>query len=140
MFTSACVSNPNSVFPLTFLNYNVCGLLSKLDNGQFVNFISKYDFVSLTETFVTNEFESNLFKDHCVFSSKARKISHQGRNSGGVVVVVKKCYSAHVERVDVTTENTVVLKISKELLGTAKDVMFISMYIQYLLMILVFGN
>ena len=43
--------------------------------------------------------------------------------------MVKNYISIHVQRVDVEIENTVVLKITKELLGTSKDVMLTSMYL-----------
>ena len=43
--------------------------------------------------------------------------------------MVKRCFSIHAQRVDGEIEITVILKITKELLGTSKDVMLISMYL-----------
>ena len=40
---------------LRYLTYNVSGLLSKLDNAAFVNYITSLDFVCLTETYIGNE-------------------------------------------------------------------------------------
>ena len=43
--------NENKSF-VTFLNCNVIGLLQKLENNDFINFLTSYDFLCLTETFV----------------------------------------------------------------------------------------
>lgn len=115
---------------LRFLNYNVGGLLVKFDNAEFMSFITSHDFVCLTEThFCGDVLDSNYLKDFSVFIANAKKLSHHGRLSGGVVVLVKNTFVSYVERVAVDVENTVVLRLSKELFGTSKDVMFISSYI-----------
>ena len=49
--------------------------------------------------------------------------------SGGVIVLVKNTFSSFVKRVEVDVENTVVLRVSKELFGTSKYVIFVSSYI-----------
>ena len=66
------------------LSYNIAGLLPKLDNVAFVNYIPSFDLVCLTETYVASEFQSNLFKDFGVFVAKAKKLSYHGRYSGGL--------------------------------------------------------
>ncbi|KAK7501566.1 hypothetical protein BaRGS_00006997, partial [Batillaria attramentaria] len=35
--------------PLSFLNWNVDGLLSKLEDGEFVDYVASFDFVCLVE-------------------------------------------------------------------------------------------
>ena len=57
----------NCKMSLRFLSYIIAGLLPKLDNIAFVNYITSFDVVCLTETNVASEFESNLFKDFGVF-------------------------------------------------------------------------
>ena len=52
---------------LRILSYNIAGLLPKLDNVAFLNYITSFYLVRLTETYVASEFESNLFKDLGVF-------------------------------------------------------------------------
>ena len=61
---------------LRFLSYNIAGLLPKLDNVAFVNYITSFDLVCLTEAYVASKFESNLFKDFGVFVAKAKKNSN----------------------------------------------------------------
>ena len=114
---------------LTFLNYNVCGLLNKMNDSSFVNSICKYDFVSITETFVSYDFQSDVFSDFCIFTSYASKLSHHGRYSGGVIVLAKKKYSKYFQRIKTDVPNTVILQISKELTNYDKDVLFVSSYI-----------
>jgi exonuclease III len=87
--TNYIVNNVNKL-QVKFLDYNVNGLLDKLENSNFVNFLLLHDFICLTETFVANEFSSPLFSDFVLFTSKARKFSHQGRHSGGIVVMIRK--------------------------------------------------
>ena len=57
----------NCKVSLRFFSYNTAGLLPKLDNIPFVNYITSFDLVCLTETYVASEFDSNLFKDFFVF-------------------------------------------------------------------------
>ena len=58
---------------LRYLTYNVSGLLSKLDNATFVNYITSFDFVCLTETYIASDFDSDLFRDLGIFVAKAKK-------------------------------------------------------------------
>jgi hypothetical protein len=83
----------------------------------------------LTETFVGNDFDCDAFNDYCIYTAKAQKLSYQGRCSGGVMVLVRKCFERFIERIETTCENIVILKLSKELLGTPKDVMHLSVYL-----------
>ena len=114
---------------LRYLTYNVSGLLSKLDSAAFVNYITSFDFVCLTETYIASDFDSDLFRDLGIFVAKAKKLSSHGRLSGGVLVLVRKQFLPFVERMHVDVDNVVVLRMKKFLLGTDKDVMFIAAYL-----------
>ena len=74
---------------LSFVSWNVDGLLSELDNPDFVSNMFGFDFICLVETFVGN-FQSYLFPTHAFFESPALKLSVQGRRSGGVVAMIRK--------------------------------------------------
>ena len=108
------------------MTYNVSGLLSKLDNAAFVNYITYFDFVCLTETYIASDFDSHLFRDLGIFVAKAKNLSSHGRLSGGVLVLVRKQFLPFVERMHVDVDNVIVLRMKKVLLGTDKDVMFIA--------------
>ena len=45
---------------LRYLTYNVSGLLSKLDNATFVNYITSFDFVCIMETYIASDFDSDF--------------------------------------------------------------------------------
>ena len=62
-------------------------------------------------------------------SPKRKKLSYHGRHSGGVKVRVRKDFVPFKERIYFGVDNIVVLRIKKVLLGTDKDVMFISAYL-----------
>ncbi|KAK7476577.1 hypothetical protein BaRGS_00032195 [Batillaria attramentaria] len=72
---------------------------------------------------------SNVFADYVKFVCPAIRLSYFGRCSGGIVVLVRKCFETFAERVEVNCENTVVLKISHSLLGGEKDLLHISTYV-----------
>ena len=112
------------------MNYNVCGLKSKLSDQTFIEYITNCDFITLTETFVHDDFDATVFRNYDCFVSTAKKISKHGRFSGGIVVLVKKCLSCFVSHVMTENANIIALKLSKELFGSNVDVMFISAYIQ----------
>ena len=123
------MNTSHSIMDLKFLNYNVNGLLQKLDHSDFIYYIQSHDFICLTETFVPTKFESDLFNDFLIFTSKASKLSHHGRHSGGVIVLIKKTLSPFVKQITVSIEHTIVVKLDKTYFGTAKDVMCICSYI-----------
>ena len=114
---------------LRFLSYNVGGLLSKLDNHDFTNYITSFDFVCLTETYVSSKLETDVFCDFCAYTANARKLSYHGRQSGGVILFVRNTISSFVERISVEVENCVVVEIKKELFDTDKNIMLIASYI-----------
>lgn len=107
----------------------MCGIDSKLSNAEFVNFISQYDIACLSETFLTKDLDTSIFKDHVEYASKAKKLSHHGRYSGGATILVRKHLSKFVDRVAINVDNFVALKLDKKLMGTEKDVVLISLYI-----------
>ena len=114
---------------MKFLTYNVCHLLTKLHDAEFVNFISSYDVICLTETQINFDLSVSAFKDFEIFSSFAKKLSHQGRFSGGVLVLVKKHLTSELKRIQVNADYTVVLQFSKTMLNTSKDLLYIGIYL-----------
>ena len=117
----------NKTFRL--LNYNIGGLFNKLDDVDFVQFVNKFDFVCLTETFLNFELNQNVFKDFKLFNAPARKLSHRGRCSRGTLVMIRKCFEQYFERVDVKIHNIVALKMSKALVEVDRDILVVAGYI-----------
>ena len=96
-----------------------------------MSFLLKHDIITLTETFVPVDFESSIFKDYLIYTSPAKKLSNKStsRYSGGVIVLVKKLFEPFVKEIKNEADNTVVLRINKNLFNTSKDIMFISSYV-----------
>ena len=110
------------------LLYNVEGIVSKLKDTSFVSFISCYDFVCMVETFV-DTFTSTLFPSFTSFVSPAKKLSHHGRRSGGVIVLVRNVLMRFIKQIEVDYDNVIILEVSKELLSTDANVFVVSTYL-----------
>ena len=66
-------------------------MASKLYDCDWVKYVELFDFVTLTETFIDNDFDlSGVFHDFIKFVCPAVKLSYHGRRSGGLLVMVKK--------------------------------------------------
>ena len=95
-----------------------------------MNYISKFDIVCLTETFADSTFDfSRLFTDHIKFAAPAKKLSLQGRNSGGVLLLIRKSLSTFVKQMKTDCENTVVVRVDKSVFSLDKDVLLIASYV-----------
>ena len=69
--------------------------MSKLSDADWMAYVERFDFVTLTETFIDENFDlSHVFTDYFKFIFPAVKLSHQGRRSGGILVVVRKNMSS----------------------------------------------
>ena len=78
-------------------------------SGEFISVVNSFDLVRLTETFVDGAFEMKLFRNCEPFTALAKKLSRQGRKSGGVVILLRKCYVQFFKRIDVCLDNFLVL-------------------------------
>ena len=114
---------------LKIVTYNVCGISTKLSNSDFLNCLNHYDIACLTETFASKDVDTSIFPLHEIYNSHAKKLSKQGRLSGGVIVLVRKSIHCYVKRIPVNVENIIVLKLDKKLFRSDKDIMFIAAYI-----------
>ena len=114
---------------IRFLNYNVGGLLPKLQIADIVEYMKSFHHVCLTETYVNNELRSDSFTEFCMFTSPAKKLSHQGRFSGGVIALIHKSLASYIKRLDTEIDNAIVFRIDKELFGTAKPVVMVFAYL-----------
>lgn len=109
--------------------WNVEGLLNRLDSSDFVSFLKSFDICCLTETFIDYEFQCEQLSEYSFVSSFARKLSHRGRKSGGVIVCFRKKFSNLIKQVKVDYENMIVLHFDKLLFATDRDIFFIGLYV-----------
>ena len=97
-----------------------------MGNHDWLEYIESFDFVALIETFVDEHFDlSSVLCNYVKFVCPALTISYHGRRSGGVIVLVKKNVSMFVEEIRLDVKNIIILKLSKERLGSEQEVMYI---------------
>ena len=102
-------------------------IVSRLRDTSFVTFVLGYDIAGFVETFV-DSFSSNLFQSYTSFVAPAKKCSHHGRQSGGVVVLVKNTFLIFIRQVHSSTEIQYILEIDRELMGTESNVFLVNTY------------
>ena len=113
---------------LTFCSFNIEGLLKKLDDPSFIDFVNRFDVISLQETFMSeNVIPKDVFDNFLThYFSPATKLSAHGRCSGGVTVLVKKYLVDYIQEVNTECPNCVILKLQDLF---SKDVLCIFPYI-----------
>ncbi|KAK7476683.1 hypothetical protein BaRGS_00032081 [Batillaria attramentaria] len=106
-----------------------CGRYRAKTEPDFVDFIISFDFC-LVETFASSTFDFSVyFSDFLVFHVLAKKLSYQGRGSGGVALLVRKTVSRYVSKIEVNIDNTVAVKIAGTLLSSVQDIILVCTYI-----------
>ena len=65
------------------LNFNVGGLAARLVSAEFTRFLTSFDLICFTETFVDGAFEMKVLKDYQPCIASAKKLSRQGSQSEG---------------------------------------------------------
>ena len=89
--------------------FNVENLAGKLSDCSFINYVSSFDLVCLTETFADATFDFNgLFTEHVKFVAPAKR---QGINSGGVLLLIKRAVCKFVKQIQINCANTVAVRI-----------------------------
>ena len=106
------------------LNWNIEGLIGKLGDSDFMQYVSSFDIICFTETFL--EFRSPLdcFPGYVQFFSPAIKISQHSRGSGGVMVMVKSALEKKTFVLDQSQDNMIWLKFDKTVFSSDRDVVF----------------
>ena len=114
---------------MTFLSWNIQGIRSKLDDCDFLNFISDYDILLFSECW--NSKTSNINIDgYCNFNCPRPKFNRKAkRDSGGVIVYFKNKFVNHIELVNVNQNGIIWFKLKKTFLLTENDVYICLTYI-----------
>lgn len=118
-------SKTNSRFKV--LSWNIEGLVARLIEPGFLDYLHGFDVCCLLETFTSEEFDFNYkFDNYTVFHAPATKLSRQGRRSGGVVALVKKEMAQHIYSVPCDYNNIVIFRLCQM---TESDLIIIAAYI-----------
>ena len=115
--------------PLRILNWNVEGLLGKVCEADFMQYVSEFDIICFTETFLDRTDPLDCFPDFLQFPSPAVKLSRHGRSSGGVLVLVKRAWRKYVSVLDLSQDNMVWLKIDRTVFSCEKHVILCCTYV-----------
>ncbi|CAG2251519.1 unnamed protein product [Mytilus edulis] len=92
--TESEISFSDSFLKIKVLSLNVCGLASKLGNPDFVEFISLYDVICLTETKI-DKYDVIDVDGFSLLPSVVRQNCKS--RSGGICVLVRNCYYKYVQ-------------------------------------------
>ena len=105
-------------------------MFEKLGLNGVSEYINSFDIACLGETFTYSSFDFSIkFGDYIALHCPAKKFNFRGRPSGGLVVLVKKALERFVTVIDTKISHIICFKIAKELLNTAKDILFIGTYV-----------
>ena len=110
--------------------WNAEGLFEKLGLNGVCEYISSFDIACLGETFTFSSFDFSIkFGDFIALHSPAKKFNFRGRPSGGLVILIRKTLERFITVLDTKISHVICFKIAKELLNTAKDILFIGTYV-----------
>ena len=113
----------------TSVSWNIDGIINKLDDQHFIDYISKFMIVCLFETFVDNINLTEYFPGYECYIAPALKLSAHGQRSGGTVCMIKQNISSWFKQLHISCSNAVAFKVDKTVFGTHRDILFVSLYI-----------
>ena len=119
----------NNVKSLSIITWNVCGIISKLFDNDFVSFVSSFNIICFVETFVEKLNITGIFNGYEVYCCPSVKLSKTGRPSGGVIALIKSELMPFFTRVEVKFGNILAFIVDKSVFGVAKNVVLIFTYI-----------
>lgn len=115
---------------LSCLSWNIEGLLEKINTDDFLDFIKKFDFVILGETFTLPTFNFDIkFPEFIHLHSPAKKFTRLGRPSGGLVLLLRKELQRYCTIITTTISHILAIRIDKTILNRTKDIVLIATYI-----------
>ena len=124
--------NEHSLFTNTFCNlkigyWNVTGLKDKIDDVSFLKELQSYDVCFLSETWLINDVTIKGFRVQCKNAIKLHNRS--GRNSGGIVVLIKQKFTKEIKWLDKNCLYGSWLKIDKNTLESDKNLYIGGVYV-----------
>ena len=119
----------DSTTKISVAAWNINGLSDKPDDDYFREYISQYDCIILTETWLNKDFDCSCFTDFIEFSKVRSKTSGAIRNSGGITVLVKPHVKKGFKIVNTENEHWMWLKIEQKYFGIDKDLYICACYL-----------
>ncbi|KAL9972695.1 hypothetical protein ACROYT_G019055 [Oculina patagonica] len=119
MFTQRC---------LKFASFNVEGLRNKMEDPSFTSEISKYDFVTLVETWLPTDEQVN-FDGYISFSLYRKKNPRAKRASGGITLLIKEHLYQGVRINKCEDDKFLSWKLDRSFFGLSDDIFVCSVYL-----------
>ena len=113
---------------LKFASFNVEGLRNKLDDINFKNEISKFDFITLVETWLPADEQVNL-EGYTSFSLYRRKHPRAKPASGGITLLVKEQMFQGVTICKCDDDRFLWWKLDRNFFGLTDDIFVCSVYL-----------
>jgi len=110
----------------------VDGVTNKLTDNDFVKYITSYEIIGLTETWIGGNNDMNFtdyLSNYVPYVLDALPISSHGRCSGGIVLLVRHSLNLFVKWSKIC-ENVVFILLDKKLFNLEKDLLLGCVYIQ----------
>ena len=115
---------------LKFISYNIEGLKSAQFNNILSNFLVGFEFITLQETWISNESEFSDYLDgYSMFALKGYKFGSGGRRHGGISVFIKNNLFKYAERICCSSKLAVYISFPGYLFNTHLNVVVICAYI-----------
>ena len=115
---------------ISCLNWNVEGLLEKINTDDFLEFLKTFDILVLGETFTLPTFNFDIkFTEYFHFHSPAKKYNRLGRPSGGLVLMIKKELQRYCKVISSTASHILAVRIDKSLFDRKKDIVLVATYV-----------
>ena len=122
----------SSTVTISILSLNVCGIVNKLNNPIFVDYIVNYDILCFTEVkiddtqiaYIEDIFENYGFKIHVKTRCKLSKVK-----SGGLLIAYKKIFSNNIVLRKSTSNCGLWIQVNKKCLNFDKDLIIGCIYI-----------
>ena len=115
---------------LSFVVWNIEGLLPKLEFGDFISYLEQYAIIGLVETWMTDADKlRGILPNYKSHFCPAKPSEVWGRSMSGIAVFCRKEQSPHVKRMYTDCDSCIFLLFSKQLLKQEKDLLYICTYI-----------
>ena len=97
---------------ISMICWNIEGLASRLTEPGFITSIDFYHISCFLETFTGDTFDfSTYFDEYLVFHTPAIRSSHDGRRSGGVVMLIKNCLANYITQLPTNHNNLLAARL-----------------------------
>ena len=82
---------------MSIIIWNIAGLLPKLGDADFIEYLHNFDVIIFSETHTLHEFDHKIkFPDYDCRQINATKLQGQGHPSGGVAILIRQTLNKFV--------------------------------------------